>query len=224
MDRRPIASMRLGKGGLDLIKSFEGFVPYPYDDLVVKGGKYPEWTGGPTKGTVTIGYGHTNLSSFPPKITPGLRMSEHEAETLLRRVLASVYEPEVRRLVKVPVTQGEYDSLVSFTYNVGASNLTRSTLLRKLNAGDYEGAAAEFDKWTSSKGTKLAGLVRRRNAEEAMFRGGAGAVAAGGGAVVVSETAKQTGQSETTQVAIGVVVFLAIAAVVAFIIWKRRGK
>lgn len=220
MSRKPASELSLGPAGLKLIKEYEGFVAYPYDDLVVRGGKYPEWTGGATRGTVTIGYGHTNLSGFPPKIVPGLRLTEPEASDLLRRVLAKVYEPEVRRLVKVPLSQNEYDALVSFTYNVGGSNVARSTLLRRLNTGDYAGAAAEFDKWASSKGTKLAGLVRRRNAEEALFRntsiGVGGTIAVGGGVV-----AQQSGADTSTQVAIGVGIF-AVLAVVTILIVRRR--
>lgn len=220
MTRKAASELSLGPAGLKLIKDFEGFVPYPYDDLVVRGGKYPEWTGGPVKGTITIGYGHTNLSGFPPMIRPGLRMTEPEASDLLRRVLAKVYEPEVRKRVHMPLSQNEYDALVSFTYNVGGGNLAKSTLLRKINAGDYTGAAAEFDKWTSSKGTKLAGLVRRRNAEEALFRntsiGVGGTIAVGGGVV-----AQQSGADTSTQIAIGVGIF-AVLAVVTILIVRRR--
>lgn len=169
--RQPVSSLRLGFSGLTLIKEFESYVGYPYDDLVVRGGKYPEWTGGALKGTLTIGYGHTNLSGVPPKIVPGMRMTEKEASDLLRRVLASVYEPEVKRLVKVPLHQYEYDALVSFCYNCGAGNLAKSTLLKRVNAGRYDEVPAEFMKWTRSKGQELRGLVRRRRAEAALWRG-----------------------------------------------------
>jgi lysozyme len=219
--RRPVSELSLGDAGLKLIKDFEGFVAYPYDDLVVSGGKYPEWTGGATRGTVTIGYGHTNLSNFPPKIVPGMRMTEAEGSTLLRKVLAAVYEPEVKRLVKVPLTQNEYDALVSFTYNAGGGNLAKSTLLRKLNAGDYEGAAAEFDRWVSSKGQRLNGLIRRRNAEEALFRSIKVGIPAGGGAVVAGKGADEAGYSTGAQIAIGVGIFLVVAFIVVLILRRR---
>jgi lysozyme len=219
--RKPVSELSLGDAGLKLIKDFEGFVAYPYDDLVVSGGKYPEWTGGPLRGTLTIGYGHTNLSNFPPKIVPGLRVTEAQAAEMLRKVLAAVYEPEVKRLVKVPLTQNEYDALVSFTYNAGGGNLAKSTLLRKLNAGDYEGAAAEFDKWVSSKGQRLNGLIRRRNAEEALFRSIKVGIPAGGGAVVAGKGADEAGYSTGAQIAIGVGIFLVVAFIVVLILRRR---
>jgi lysozyme len=182
--RRPAGDLSLSAKGLALIIRFEGYVGHPYDDLRSASRykpitsslgtptvevAYPEWTGGAVRGTVTIGYGHTNLSGKPPRIVPGLRMTEPEALRLLRRVLADVYERDVKRLVKAPLTQGEYDALVSFCYNVGAGNLGKSTLLRRLNAGDYEGARHQFGVWTRAKGQVLAGLVKRRAAEADLF-------------------------------------------------------
>jgi hypothetical protein len=74
----------------------------------------------------------------------------------------------VSRLVKVGLTQGQFDALVSFTYNLGARSLSTSTLLRKLNAGDYAGAADEFLRWNKAGGKVLNGLTRRREAERAV--------------------------------------------------------
>ncbi len=171
------AVLSVSQAGLDLIKQFESFVPYPYWDLRPKrGGGYEEWTGGPKrdpkgKGTVTIGYGHTDLSGVPPTITPGMRMTEPEARRLLGLVLDQVYAPAVRRAVKVPLAQHEFDALVSFVYNVGGPALERSTLLRRLNAGDYAAVPSELMKWTQSGGRELRGLVRRRRAEAKMWRG-----------------------------------------------------
>ncbi|MEG5623927.1 lysozyme, partial [Enterobacter hormaechei] len=79
------------------------------------------------------------------------------------------YESDVSRLVKVGLTQGQFDALVSFTYNLGARSLSTSTLLRKLNAGDYAGAADEFLRWNKAGGKVLNGLTRRREAERALF-------------------------------------------------------
>lgn len=76
---------------------------------------------------------------------------------------------DVNTLVKVPVTQHQFDALVSFTFNLGSGNLRKSTLLRKLNASDYLGAAAEFPRWNRAGGKVLKGLVRRRAAEQRMF-------------------------------------------------------
>jgi lysozyme len=73
-------------------------------------------------------------------------------------------------MTKVPLKQHQFDALVSFAYNVGVGNLRSSTLLRKLNAGDYDGAALEFHRWNRSKGKVLPGLVRRRAAEALLFQ------------------------------------------------------
>ena len=81
-----------------------------------------------------------------------------------------LFEKEVKRLVDVPLDQEQFDSLVSFTYNLGAGNLQKGTLLKKLNAGDYDGAADEFGKWNKAGGKVLAGLTRRRASEENVFR------------------------------------------------------
>ena len=72
-------------------------------------------------------------------------------------------------MVKVPLTQGQFDALVSFAFNCGAGNLKKSSLLKKLNAGDYDGARASFDLYTRSKGKVLRGLMRRRDAEQALW-------------------------------------------------------
>jgi peptidoglycan hydrolase-like protein with peptidoglycan-binding domain len=82
----------------------------------------------------------------------------------------------VRARVSVPLTQNQFDALVSFTFNVGAGAFGGSTLLKRLNAGDYAGGADEFGKWTKSGGKVFAGLVRRRTEEAALFRGGAAPV------------------------------------------------
>lgn len=123
-------------------------------------------------GVWTIGYGHT-AAAGPPVPAAGLTITAGEAETILARDLVR-FEAAVARLVTVPLSQGEFDALVSFAFNVGDGALARSTLLRKLNAGDPAGAAAEFGRWNKAGGRVLAGLTRRRAEERAMFeRGGA---------------------------------------------------
>ena len=80
------------------------------------------------------------------------------------------FESHVKRLVKVPLTQWQYDALVSFTYNAGAGALAKSTLLKKVNAKNWDAAALEFHKWCKSNGKVLAGLVRRRASEALLFQ------------------------------------------------------
>lgn len=121
----------------------------------------------------TIGWGHTG-----PEVKPGLEWTQQQADSVfvddLRR-----FERDVLSLVKVSLTQGQFDALVSFAYNVGSDidadtipeGLGDSTLLRKLNNGDYDGAAREFRKWNKNDGKVMRGLTRRRVAEECLFRG-----------------------------------------------------
>lgn len=110
----------------------------------------------------TIGWGHTSTAK------PGMVITEEEAQRLFRRDVAWA-EAEVNNYVKVPLTQNQFDALVSFVFNVGAGAWRKSTMLRKLNAGDYDGAAAEFPRWNKQKGKVLRGLVRRRQHEMELF-------------------------------------------------------
>ncbi len=159
--------MKISKQGLDFIKGFESFVPYVYDDLVapVKG-KYKEWAGGKAKGTLTIGYGHTNAAKHPLKIEKGLRISEAQACEILDVDLDEC-EEAVNDLVKVELTQGMFDALVSFTFNCGVGNLKR--LIVPLNLGNYGSTRAALDSYVYSKGKRLAGLQRRRDGEQALW-------------------------------------------------------
>jgi lysozyme len=158
---------RIGKKGLELIKSFESFVPYVYDDLVppVKG-RYREWNGELVKGTLTIGYGHTDAAKHPLKIEKGLRISESKALAILDVDLDEC-EEAVNKLVTVKLTQGQFDALVSFAFNCGIGNLKK--LIAPLNRGDYAACRRKFDEFTRSKGQVLRGLVRRRDAEQALW-------------------------------------------------------
>ena len=79
------------------------------------------------------------------------------------------FEAVVNRVIKIPLKQNQFDALVSFAYNLGATNLSNSTLLRKLNSKDYKGAAAEFPKWNKAGGKVMNGLTKRRNAEMELF-------------------------------------------------------
>jgi GH24 family phage-related lysozyme (muramidase) len=79
------------------------------------------------------------------------------------------YEDAVNRYVTASINQNQFDALVDFAYNAGAQNLRTSTLLKRLNQGDYAGAAAQFDVWVNGGGKKLPGLVRRRASERTLF-------------------------------------------------------
>lgn len=140
--------MKTGARGLALIKEFEGCELEAYQDVV---------------GVWTIGYGHTGAD-----VDPDLYITQAVADELLARDLAR-FEAGVSRMAKVPLTQNEFDALVSFSFNLGLANLAGSTLLRLLNAGQKVAAAAEFPRWNRAGGRVLAGLTRRRVAEQSLF-------------------------------------------------------
>ena len=135
--------------GLALTEQFEGLQLTAYQDPV---------------GVWTIGYGHTGND-----VQPGLTITQEQASALLLQDVASAVAA-VNRLVTVPLTQNQFDALVDFTFNVGQGNLASSTLLRELNAGNTAGAAAQFLVWVYAGGVQLPGLVKRRQAEAALFQ------------------------------------------------------
>lgn len=131
-----------------MIKQFEGLRLKSYTDAA---------------GVLTIGYGHTSAAGNPI-VTRGLTITEAQAEKILATDLGQ-FEAAVERLVKVPLTDNQFSALVSFTYNVGVTSLTKSTLLKKLNKGDYEAVPSEMAKWVKAGGKRLQGLANRRMAE-----------------------------------------------------------
>lgn len=147
--------MYIDNKALDLIKTFEG--------LRLKAYRCPA-------GVWTIGYGHTK------GVYPGMTITEELANKFLIDDIWN-FEREVDSLVKVSITQNQFNALVSFAFNVGsdiddddiAEGLGDSTLLRKLNRGDVLGAADEFSKWNKSRGRVLSGLTKRRCAERTLF-------------------------------------------------------
>lgn len=147
--------MKTSDMGLSLIKSFEGFSAKPY--------LCPA-------GVPTIGYGATYYPDGRRVTMQDRPVTVAQATDMLRSMLAS-YEAGVSRYVLVPVTQGQFDALVSFAYNLGLSALKNSTLLRLVNARDYTGAAAQFVRWNRAGGKVLPGLTRRREAERKLFVG-----------------------------------------------------
>jgi GH24 family phage-related lysozyme (muramidase) len=144
--------MQISNNGINLIKQFEGCKLQAYQDSV---------------GVWTIGYGWTQPVEGKP-VAKGMAITQQKANILLTEGI-SQYEKGVTNLVTVPVNQNQFDSLVDFAYNLGVNALKGSTLLKKLNAGDYAGAAAEFPKWNKAGGKELAGLTRRREAEKSLF-------------------------------------------------------
>jgi GH24 family phage-related lysozyme (muramidase) len=141
------AMMRISANGIALLREFEGLRLVAYQDPV---------------GIWTIGFGHTKT------VRPGQRISMERAEQLLREDLA-VFERCVDRVVSVPLNRNEFDALVSWAFNVGCGAVARSTLVRKLNAGDRAGAADEFLRWNKAKGQVLRGLTIRRAEERGMY-------------------------------------------------------
>jgi lysozyme len=115
-------------------------------------------------GILTVGVGHTG-----PDVKPGQKITSAESEALLRADLAR-FEKAVSAAVKVPLNQNQFDACVALAFNIGAGAFAGSTLVRLLNGKDYEGAAAQFERWNRAGGKALAGLTRRRAAEAALFR------------------------------------------------------
>jgi lysozyme len=144
-----INDLTYSRNGLALTEQYEGCRLTAYQDQV---------------GVWTVGYGHTGAD-----VTPGLTITQAEAEALLAKdVLAAARC--VNTMVKLRLTQGEFDALVDFVFNLGPGNFLRSTLLTALNAGDLARAAAQFECWDRAGGVIVAGLLRRRQAELGLFQ------------------------------------------------------
>ena len=138
--------MTTSKAGIEMIKTFEGCELSAY------------WC---PSGVLTIGFGHTGSDVYQ-----GQTITEEQATALLR-VDLNRFEDAVRRLIKVPLRQCEFDALVSFSFNCGEGALQHSTLRRRLNSGDDKATAfkEELPKWVNGSNGPLLGLVRRREAE-----------------------------------------------------------
>ena len=139
--------MQHSKQGLQLTELFEGVRLAAYQDSV---------------GRWTIGYGHTF------NVCKGDVCTQNQAEVWLIGDYRWA-EKAVNRLVTRPITQGEFDALTDFTFNLGEGSLEHSTLLRLVDAGDFAAAALEFPKWAHAGGVEVAGLLRRRLAEQSEF-------------------------------------------------------
>lgn len=143
-------NLKTGPKGIALIKEFES--------VQLKAYKCPA-------GVWTIGVGHTG-----PDVTPGMVITEGQADEILNGDLRK-FERAVNNAVKVPLTQTQFDALVSFTFNVGEGNLKSSTLLKLLNEGKYQEVPAQLMRWNKAGGKELAGLTRRRKAEGDLWNG-----------------------------------------------------
>ena len=145
--------MRISEKGLAMIEKFEGCLLKASNKL---------------DGVWIIGYGQTGRY-YGKRVRRGMTTTKAEAHAWLRDHSIKTYEDAVTQAVKVPLNQNQFDALVSFTYNVGVGALKQSTALRKLNAGDYAGAADALTMWTKCRRKVLAGLVRRRKEERTLF-------------------------------------------------------
>jgi lysozyme len=141
--------MNISQEGLSLIKKFEGCELEAYKCAA---------------GVWTIGYGSTD------GVNEGMEISQERAEMLLLEDV-EVFEESVNKLVEVPLEQNQFDALVSWTFNLGSTNLKNSTLLKVLNNKDYEGVPAQIKRWNKAGGKVLQGLIRRREAEALLFEG-----------------------------------------------------
>lgn len=144
--------MRISARGLALIRHFEGFSAVPY--------RCPA-------GYWTIGYGHVLSTRERETITV---IDAKIADTLLMQDVRSA-ENTVRRLISLPLTEYQFDALVSFTYNLGGAALQRSRLRRCVNRGEHVIALEEFSKWVWAGGKKLSGLIQRRHDESIVYQG-----------------------------------------------------
>ena len=148
--------MQMSPGGIAaLLKKFEGCKLTAY--------RCPA-------GICTIGYGHTASAGAPPP-RDGMTITQKQADDILSRDLTQ-YETAVHNMVQQPLNQHQFDVLVDFAYNAGIGNLKSSTLLKKVNAAQFNDVPAELMKWTKGGGKVLPGLVRRRQAESAWWSSG----------------------------------------------------
>ena len=142
-------SMEISQEGLSLIKKFEGCKLQSYKCAA---------------GVWTIGYGSTN------GIEEGMEISQERADMLLLEDV-EVFEKAVNELVEVPLEQNQFDSLISWTFNLGPTNLKNSTLLKVLNNKNYDEVPTQIKRWNKAGGKVLQGLIRRREAEALLFEG-----------------------------------------------------
>lgn len=168
--------MKVSDKALKMLKHHEGVRTKPYRDVValwtvgVGHLMYPEQARLPNKKNAKPDYTGMCREDVQLKPEDNRVFSMEEVDGLLKSDLAT-FERGVDRLITVPLSQNQFDALVSFSFNVGLGTLQRSTLRQKINRDDYEGAADEFLKYTMAGGKVFKGLVNRRNDERALFLG-----------------------------------------------------
>ena len=147
-----VDEMSLSPEGINQICNFEGLKLSAYDD---------------GNGVWTIGYGTTRYPNGK-RVSEGDRCTLDQAKAYMQHDL-KIFERAVNSSVKVSLKQNQFDALVSLTYNIGVGAFKNSTLLKKLNLGDYKEAANQFDVWINAGGKRLQGLVNRRAIEKKLF-------------------------------------------------------
>ena len=146
--------MKISPRGLELIKDFEGFSSTSYLDVV---------------NIPTIGYGNTFYENGT-KVKLGDQISKTDALKLLEVVANRDFADKIFPSIKVKVSQSQFDAMVSLAYNIGVGAFLKSTLLKKVNAGDFAGAGEEFLRWNKANGKVVLGLTRRREREKQLFQ------------------------------------------------------
>lgn len=145
--------MKISPRGLELIKDFEGFSANAYLCPAKK---------------ITIGYGNTFYEDGT-KVKLGDQISKTDALKLLEVIANRDFADRIFPSIKVKVTQNQFDAMVSLAYNIGTGSFLKSTLLKKVNAGDFAGAGEEFLRWNKAGGKEVLGLTRRRQREKQLF-------------------------------------------------------
>ena len=211
--------MKTSTNGRQLIEQFEGLILQSYDDAndrIVP-------VGGSANGTLTIGYGHTSAAGAP-KVTPGMVITKQQADNILASDLGKV-EADINKLVKVPVTQNQYDALVSFQFNTGS--LGKSSVLTALNNKDYNGAANKLMAYTNGRVNgqlvPMAGLVKRRTAEKALFlKAGGSASLPTTGVVIAGAGAAATAPHNYLPWIIAGTVVIAVVTFIAYTVYEYQ--
>lgn len=146
---------KVNKAGLNLVKHFEGFFSKAYYCPA---------------GVLTIGYGHTNAMKLY-KFKEGDVVTEEEAEQILQDDMAEACSDVEKLTAGVELNDDQFSALASFVFNCGKGNFASSTLLKRLKAGNFADVPTQLKRWTKANGVVLGGLVRRRDAEAALFTG-----------------------------------------------------